>query len=510
MPPPVEHATVCIIGSGFAGIAAAAKLLEAGIGDIVVLERAQSVGGTWRDNTYPGCACDIPSHLYSLSFALKPDWSHTYARQPEIRAYLEDTTRRLGLRPHLRFGADIEQCRFDETTGSWSIEATDGRRWVARFLIAGVGGLRDPRLPTLPGLGGFEGRSWHSARWDHGVDLRGKRIAVVGTGASAIQIVPAIAEAAAEVHVFQRTPPWIVPRRDRPHSRLEKALFRSIPGLMWALRGAIFWRNDLRYSLAFQQAGFFARAFERLMRWRIQRQVAEPALAERLTPAYSPGCKRILISSEWYPALQRDDVSVHDGGARAVHPTGIEAASGEVVPVDVVIWCTGFRVDDPLGALAVAGRDGQDLRTFWGDRPRAHLGMCAPGFPNAFLLLGPNSALGHNSVVVMIEAQVGYAVQAIRHAMTLGGGTWLDVRPDRLDAFVEEVDGRLRGQVWQSGCRSWYLNEAGQNFTIWPGSAAAYVRRTRRFEAADYRVGAPQPGGDAASDPTAAPSSTAS
>lgn len=510
MSPPVEHATVCIIGSGFAGIAAAAKLREAGINDIVVLERAHAVGGTWRDNTYPGCACDIPSHLYSLSFALKPDWTHTYARQPEIRAYLEDTTTQLGLRRHLRFGADIEQCRFDRGTGRWTIAATDGRRWIARFLIAGVGGLRDPHIPALPGLGSFQGQSWHSARWDDSVDLAGKRVAVVGTGASAIQIVPAIAGTAEEVHVFQRTPPWIVPRRDRTYTSLERSLFRAMPVLMRTLRAGIFWRNDLRYSLAFERDGVFARGLERLLRWSIGREVSDPELAERLTPTYSPGCKRILISSDWYPALQRDDVHVHDGGAQALHPEGIEAASGEVIPVDVLLWCTGFRVDDPLGTLAVTGPDGQDLRAFWGTRPRAHLGVTTPGFPNAFLLLGPNTALGHNSVVVMIEAQVGYAVQAIRHTMSRGESTWLDVRPERLEAFVDEVDRKLEGQVWQSGCRSWYLNEAGENFTIWPGSAGSYARRMRNFNADDHNLGGTQPEGNDASATTEAASSSVS
>jgi cation diffusion facilitator CzcD-associated flavoprotein CzcO len=491
MSAPVEHTTVCIIGSGFAGLAAAAKLREAGITELVVLERAGSVGGTWRDNTYPGCACDIPSHLYSLSFALNPGWQHTYARQPEIRAYLERATTDLGLRPHLRFGADISRCAFDEATGRWTVEAADGRRWVARFLIAGVGGLRDPRMPDLPGLHTFEGPSFHSARWDHGVDLTGKRVGVVGTGASAIQVVPAIADAAASVHVFQRTPPWVVPRKDRPYTDLERTLFRNVPGLMRALRGAIFWRHDVRYAMAFQQHGVLARGLAGLMRWGIRQQVPDPDLAARLTPDYHPGCKRILISSDWYPALQRPDVQVHDGGAVAVHPGGLEAASGEVVDLDAIVWCTGFRVDDPLGALAVQGRGGQDLRTFWGRRPRAYLGVTAPGFPNAFLLLGPNTALGHNSVVVMIEAQVGYAVRAIRHALAQGEHAWLDVRPERLDAFIAEVDGRLGGQVWQSGCRSWYLNDAGENFTIWPGSAAAYVRRMRGFTPSDYRVGGP-------------------
>ena len=491
MPPPVEHVTVCILGSGFAGLGAAARLRASGIDDVVVLERADSVGGTWRDNTYPGCACDIPSHLYSFSFAPNADWTHTYARQPEIRAYLERTTTELGLRESLRMGASVSSCRFDPGTGRWTIEAEDGRRWTARFLIAGVGALRDPRVPPLPGRDTFTGPNFHSSRWDHDVDLAGKRIAVVGTGASAIQVVPAIAETSAEVHVFQRTPPWVVPRRDRAWTRLERAMFRSVPGLMRALRASIFWRHDVRYALAFRQRGPMARAFELLLRWSIRRAVTEPVLRERVTPDYSPGCKRILISSDWYPALQRPDVHLHDGGARAIEPDAVVAADGTRIPCDVLVWCTGFRVDDPLGGLRVEGLDGRDLRTTWGDRPRAHLGVTVPGFPNAFLLLGPNTALGHNSVVVMIEAQVEYTLQAIRAALSAGPKAWLDVRSECLDAFIDAVDQRLGGQVWQTGCHSWYLNARGENFTIWPGSAAAYVRRMRRFDLADFHVGAP-------------------
>jgi len=491
MPPPVEHVTVCILGSGFAGLGAAARLRASGIEDVVVLERADSVGGTWRDNTYPGCACDIPSHLYSFSFALNSDWTHTYARQPEIRAYLERTTTAFGLRESLRFGASVSSCRFDPATGRWTVEAEDGRRWTARFLIAGVGALRDPKVPPLPGRDTFAGPVFHSSRWNHGVDLAGKRVAVVGTGASAIQVVPAIAGTAAEVHVFQRTPPWVVPRRDRAWTRLERALFRSVPGLMRAVRAWIFWRHDVRYALAFRQRGAMARAFEQLLRWSIRRAVRDPVLRERVTPDYSPGCKRILISSDWYPALQRPDVHLHDGGARAIEPDAVVAADGTRVNCDVLVWCTGFRVDDPLGSLRVEGLDGQDLCTTWGDRPRAHLGVTVPGFPNAFLLLGPNTALGHNSVVVMIEAQVDYAMQAIREALSAGPQAWLDVRSERMDAFIDEVDQRLGGQVWQAGCHSWYLNDNGENFTIWPDSAAAYVRRMRRFDLADFHVGAP-------------------
>ena len=492
MPPPVEHVTVCILGSGFAGLGAAARLRASGIEDVVVLERADSVGGTWRDNTYPGCACDIPSHLYSFSFAPNADWTHTYARQPEIRAYLERTTTTLGLRESLRFGASVSSCRFDPGTGRWTIEAEDGRQWTARFLIAGVGALRDPRVPPLPGRDTFTGRSFHSSRWDHEVDLAGKRVAVVGTGASAIQVVPAIAETAAEVHIFQRTPPWVVPRRDRAWTRLERAMFRSVPGLMRALRASIFWRHDVRYALAFRQRGPMARAFEQLLRWSIHRAVTDPLLRERVTPDYSPGCKRILISSDWYPALQRPDVHLHDGGARAIEPEAVVAADGTRIPCEVLVWCTGFRVDDPLGGLRIEGLDGQDLRTTWGDRPRAHLGVTVPGFPNAFLLLGPNTALGHNSVVVMIEAQVEYTLQAIREAVSAGPQAWLDVRSECLDAFIDEVDQRLGGQVWQGGCHSWYLNDKGENFTIWPASAAAYVRRMRRFDPADFHAGAPR------------------
>ncbi len=493
---PVERCTVLIIGSGFSGLASAHYLEKAGITDFLILERAQAVGGTWRDNTYPGCACDVPSRLYSFSFAPKPDWSHRYARQPEIRAYLEALTTERGFRDRLRFGAEVVHAGWDADRGRWTVETADGRRFDGRFLIAGVGGLKDPRLPALPGRARFRGAQVHSARWDPTLDLRGKRVAVVGTGASAIQVVPAIAGQVDALTVFQRSPAWVLPRMDAEVSALQKGLLTVVPGLERLARLLTWLRMESRYFAIFRQDGPLRRLVMALVRRHIRAALPDPALAARVTPDYDIGCKRVLVSDDWYPALQRPHVSVVDQPIAALTEEGVQAADGTVTPCDVVVWCTGFTVDAPLGEMRITGRDGADLATVWGGRPRGWLGISMAGFPNAFLLLGPNTALGHNSVVIMIEAQVRYIVQAIRHTEGLGPGGWLDVDAAAVDRFVADVDQSLSGQVWQSGCQSWYLNAEGQNFTIWPGSTASYLWATRRFDPAVYTAGrALRPGG---------------
>ncbi len=471
---------VCILGAGFGGLAAAILLQRAGH-TVAVLERADRIGGTWRDARYPGCACDVASHLYSLSFELNPDWTRHYAGSVEIQAYLEGVADKHDLDRVVRCGSDIETVAWQGD--HWRVRCLDGHVVTARWVVSALGALRDPRMPELPGLETFAGPAMHTGRWDASVDLAGKRVGVVGTGASAIQVVPTIVDVASEVHLFQRTPPWVVPRRDRPISRLARAAYRWVPGLMQLRRLQIYLRHEVRYPLAFGHLGRLSDLFQWVLTRHIRREIDDPVLAERLIPTYVPGCKRILLSDDYYPSLNRPHVRVH-GAATAVVPQGL-VSDGETVPLDVLIWCTGYRVDDPLGSVQVRGRDGLCLRQFWGRRPRGHLGITIPGFPNLFGLLGPNTALGHNSVVIMIEAQVRYLIRA----MALAGDRVLEARPEALDRFMAEVDGKHVDQVWLSGCRSWYLNDEGENYTIWPGSTLGYLWRTRRPDVGDFWLG---------------------
>ncbi len=462
-------ATVCIIGAGFGGIAAGIRLRRAGH-EVQLFERAESVGGTWRDNVYPGVACDVRSHLYSLSFELNPDWSRRYASGAEIQAYLEGLQARHRL--PIRLGCEV--LRQDWLGDRWRLTCSDGHTAEARFVVNAVGGLRDPRMPDLPGV--FEGPQMHSARWDHGLDLRGLRVGVIGTGASAIQVVPGIADTAAEVHLFQRTPAWVVPRRDRAYAPWARWMFRHVPGWMELRRLAIYLEQESFYLAAFGGWRLATSALARFHAWRIRRAVPDAHTAERLIPSYEPGCKRILISDDYYPALARPDVHLHGAVVERLSG-GVRTEQGEL-ELDALIYCTGFRVDDPLGRLEVHGVEGRSLRDFWGQRPRAYLGVTVPGFPNSFGLLGPNSALGHSSVLIMIEAQVRW----IEQALALAGEGVIDTREEALEDFVAEVDRDLASQVWMSGCRSWYLNEEGQNFTIWPGSTLSYLWRMRRLD----------------------------
>lgn len=476
-----ETCEFALIGSGFSGIGMAIALRRAGLDDVLLLERGPALGGTWRDNIYPGCGCDVPSHLYSLSGEPTPEWSRVYARQPEIRAYLEGIAGRHDLHRRCRFDCDITEARFDEAEARWHLRAADGRRFVARFVIFGIGGLKDPRYPAIPGIESFEGISLHSARWDPTVDLRGKRVGLVGTGASAIQLGPALAPEAGRTVIFQRTPPWVIPRRDRAYGPLARALYR-LPGVLWLERTLLYYFWELRHPLVFAKPGLIGRIYERLLRRHIRRSVDDPALAARVTPDYRAGCKRVLLSDDWYATLNRPDVDLIDTPIEAIEPHGIRLTDGTTIELDAIAWCTGFTVDRPMGDMKVHGLGGRELGEFWDGRPRAHLGITVPGFPNAFILLGPNTALGHSSVLVMIEAQIGYVMDAIRHLRGRPHLRWLDVRPDALDAFTAEVDAAHADTVWSSGCSSWYIDDEGHNFTLWPGTTLAYRWRTRRFD----------------------------
>lgn len=483
----VTEVTVAILGAGFSGIGMAIKLQKAGVRDFLLLERARAIGGTWRDNTYPGVACDIPSHLYSYSFELNPEWSHVYSRGPEIWAYLESVVDKHALGNRIRHGAEVVRAVFDESSARWHLHTADGREVVARFVVAGLGGLKDPRYPDIPGRDDFEGATLHSARWDHSVSLEGKRVGVVGTGASAIQVVPELAKTVEQLTVFQRTPPWVVPRNDRAYTEREKTRLRHSPTRMKLKRLGIYLAHEARYPLVFGHDT----GVRKIVEWRVKRAIREhisdPDLAAALTPSYRLGCKRILVSDDWYPALGQSNVAVETASIERITPRGVALSGGRDVELDALVFCTGFTVDRPLGDMEVVGRGGVELNESWGTRPRAYLGITVPRFPNLFVLMGPNTALGHNSVVVMIEAQIGYARQAIRYMLARPELDALEVHDAALEEFVEEMDRRHEGQVWDSGCASWYLSADGGNATIWPGSTLGYLARTRRFDPGDYR-----------------------
>jgi len=486
MPAPTDHRAI-VIGSGFAGIAMGIKLKEAGIDDFVILEKDDDLGGTWRDNTYPGCACDVPSYLYSYSFEPNPGWSRMFAPQQEIWDYLRHCVDVYGLTPHLRYGAEVTSATYDDTSATWTVQTGAGDVLTARVITAGVGALHQPRYPDLPGLDRFEGTSFHSAHWDHDHDLAGERVAVVGTGASSVQFVPQIAPTVAHLDVYQRSAPWVTPKPDRGIGATEQALHTRFPIGQWAIRAFVYWALELR-GIGFAISPRLMRGLELQARHHLDKQVHDPDLRTRLTPHYQIGCKRILVSNDYYPTIVRDDVDLVTDPIRAVTPTGIVTADGTERPADTIVFGTGFEVSGNLTKMKIVGRDGVELNDRWGrDGIGAHLGITIAGFPNLFLLVGPNTGLGHNSIIFMIEQQVAYVIQALA-AMDRRDADWIEVgqRPQR--RFVERIQARLSESVW-TGCQSWYLDENGRNFTLWPHFAWKYWQETRRLRTRDFAFG---------------------
>ncbi|MDP3277790.1 MAG: NAD(P)/FAD-dependent oxidoreductase [Deltaproteobacteria bacterium] len=476
-----------IIGSGFAGLCIARALKSAGIHDFVILEKAPSLGGTWRDNTYPGCACDIPSHLYSLSFALNPDWSATYAPQHEIRAYLERLADAEGLREHLRLNTEATDAQYDATVAQWTVTTRAGEVFVARNVVSAVGPLHRFSLPKIPGLETFKGEVFHSANWPEGFDPRDRDVAVIGTGASAIQIIPELAKSVRSMAVYQRTPPWVMPRFEREYSQRQKSLFAKFPALMQAFRQSLFWTQEAR-SLLFVRNDRLRSQLERLGRDHLQRTVADPTLRQKLTPSIRLGCKRILLSNTYYPALQQPNVSVHTAGIREITPDGIVTNDGQRQTLDTLVFATGFDVHDYLGAMHVRGLDGRDLGEQWArDGATAHLGCLVSGYPNLYFLVGPNTGLGHNSILYMMEAQTEVIMKCIAHAQA-GPRRSVQVRDDVQRDFNQRIQAQLRDTVWHTGCKSWYLDEEGRNSTLWPGTCHAFGQQTKKFSLADCVV----------------------
>ena len=477
-----------MIGAGFGGIGTAIRLRQRGVEDFLVFERAADLGGTWRDNSYPGCACDVPSNLYSFSFAPRPDWSRSFSPQPEIWDYLRACADRYGLHPHLRLGHEVRAARWDGAAGRWQLD-TSGGPYSAEILVAATGPLSEPAIPDLPGLDTFAGHTFHSARWDHGYDLTGRRVAVVGTGASAAQFVPEIAPRVAGLTVFQRTPPWVLPRRDRALTGVEQRLYRTVPAAQRLVRSSLYWSRELT-AVAFLRPRFMA-VGQRMAQRHLRRQVPDPGLRAKLTPRFTMGCKRVLLSNDYLPALARSNVDVVTEKIAEIRPHGIVTVDGAEHPADTLIFGTGFHVTDAPAAQYLYGRDGRNLDEVWQGSPKAYLGTTVAGFPNLFLLLGPNTGLGHTSVVLMLEYQIEFVMRALSYLDSVGARQ-VEPRPEVQREFVLEMDRRLAPTVWLSGgCASWYLDRTGRNSTIWPGFTWAYHRRLRRFDPGAYLIGNP-------------------
>jgi cation diffusion facilitator CzcD-associated flavoprotein CzcO len=483
---------VAVIGTGFGGLGVAIALQKAGHRDFVLLERAAAVGGTWRDNSYPGCTCDVPSHLYSFSFAPNPDWTRSFSRQPEIWDYLERVTDRYGLRRKIRFGVAVTEARWDTSEARWRIGTSRGEM-TADVLISAAGPLSEPRIPDIPGLDSFPGPVFHSAEWDHGFDLTGKRVAVVGTGASAIQIVPEIQPKAGRLVLFQRTPAWVMPRRDRRISEREKSIYRHVPLAQRAARLGLYISREALVG-AFVKRPQMLRSAQRLALANMAKSIGDPALRAKLTPDYVMGCKRILLSNDYYPALAQPNVDVVASGLAKVDGNVLTAQDGTSYEVDAVAFATGFRATDMPIAKHIYGAAGLSLAEAWQGDMRALRGTTVPGFPNLCLVVGPNTGLGHNSIVHIIESQLSYITDYLA-TLERTGAAALDARPGAEQRWCAEIERRMAATVWTTGgCVSWYLNAAGRNPTLWPASTIRFRWATRRLDPAEYDL-IPAPAG---------------
>ena len=475
---------ILIVGAGFSGLGAAARFKRAGFHQLTIVDRGEEVGGVWRDNTYPGCACDVPSHLYSFSFDPQFDWMRPYAQQPQIHAYLNHIADTHGLRQHLRLRAEVARSVWDEARQVWLVHLAGGEVLEADVLVNGVGGLVKPSLPSLPGLADFNGPVFHSARWRHDVSLAGRRVALIGTGASAVQIAPEIAPITSHLTVFQRTPPWVMARRDTPYGPVRRWLHRHVPGLLRANRWRIWALHEIVTSGFLGHRGM-ARLMRRATLRHLHQQLSDPDLIARVTPNYATGCKRVLVSDTWYPTLQRPDVSLVTAEIERVVPEGIVTRDGQLHVMDALVFGTGFVVTS--APRHVKGRDGRDLARQWLRAAQTWLGISTPGFPNLFTLLGPGTGLGSNSMVFMLEAQMNHIVKAVCHLAAQPGA--MEVREEAAAASHAEVQQRMKGTVWASGgCRSWYQLPDGRIETLWPDFTLNYWRRTRQFDPSIYHV----------------------
>ncbi|CAN5284182.1 NAD(P)/FAD-dependent oxidoreductase [soil metagenome] len=483
----VDH---LIIGAGFAGLCAAIKLQDAGETDFVVIEKGSDVGGTWRDNTYPGAACDVPSQLYSFSFAPNPDWSMSFSPQPEILAYLRRVADESGTLDRFIFDTTVEEAGWDDATQRWTVR-TSGATYVATTLISGAGGLSAPKLPEIAGIETFGGELFHSAEWDHDVDLTGKRVAVIGTGASSIQIVPAIQEQVAHLDVYQRTAPYVIPRNDRSYGKLERLALAKVPGLQSLYRTGVYWARE-GYVPGFTLAPKLALPAQKLALANIAKGIADPELRAKVTPDYQIGCKRILISNTYYPALAADNCDVVTDPIVEITTSGIVTADGTARDIDVLIIATGFHTTELPITEKITGRSGRRLSERWAETGMsAYKGTAVADFPNLFFIVGPNTGLGHSSMVFMIESQVTYIVDALRTMRRDSYGA-VEVTAAAENAWSADLQRRMKRTVWSTGgCASWYLDKHGNNTTLWPRTTFAFRGATAAFDPGAYTLSAP-------------------
>jgi len=477
-----QRSEIVIVGAGFSGLGMAIQLKRNGFNDFLVLERGEDVGGVWRENTYPGCACDIESHLYSFSFYQNPNWSRIYSGQQEIWDYLRECVKHFGLGPQIRFNHDLESARWDETSKTWKLKTSKGD-YEAQHLISAVGALNDPFIPTIDGLSDFKGKTFHSSRWDHKYPLEGKKVAVIGTGASAIQFIPQIQPKVEKLTVFQRTPAWVLPRHDRAVTEKEKNKLRRFPLFQKFWRARLFWLHE-SYGLAFRHPKLSEQTRVVALK-NLKKRIKDPNTRAKLIPDYKIGCKRILISDDYYPALAKENVEIVTENVQSIKANGIVTSDGKHRDVDAIIFGTGFRVTEFHFAKLLFGVNGESLYEKWKGSAHAYRGTMTSGFPNLFSLLGPNTGLGHNSVLLMVEAQIEFVLKALRH-MKRNHVSSIDVKKEPERRYMEQVDKKSKSTVWLAGCKSWYLDKTGRNSVLWPGSVVAFQRKIPKFEANDF------------------------
>ncbi|HEY8302730.1 MAG TPA: NAD(P)/FAD-dependent oxidoreductase [Jatrophihabitans sp.] len=482
-----RHVGVLIIGSGFAGLGAAIRLAKDGRTDFLVVERGSEVGGTWRDNTYPGAACDVPSHLYSYSFELNPNWSRSFSPQPEIQQYLRDTAEKYGVLDRHLFDTDVTLARWDGAAKQWLVDTTNGA-FSADVLISAVGALAEPALPDIAGIESFAGEIFHSSRWNHDAQLAGKRVALIGTGASAIQIGPELAPQVAHLDVYQRTAPWVLPRGDRPYRRIERLAFKHVPLAQRLSREAIYWARELMV-LGFAYQPRLLKAAQKIGERHIAKAIADPQLRAAVTPTWQVGCKRILISNDWYPTLARDDVELVTDGIAEIRADSIVSTDGTVREVDAIVVATGFHVTDSPTFERIVGAEGRSLADIWRDKgQQAYKGAAVHGFPNMLFVIGPNTGLGHSSMVYMAESHINYAASALEQMQRDSLATF-DVREDAQREYNDKLQDRMESTIWTTGgCASWYLDSHGRNTTLWPGFTFTFRRLTRSFDRDAYQT----------------------